>query len=337
MDRRRFVCFLVVASWMGCAHPSEPDSGPAGKGGIVEVDSSTVDARAPAVTVLDPRALRDSSVAENVQDAGSTDAAFEANASAEEAPPGMARVPGGTFTMGAESGGQGDERPAHPVTLAPFWLDLLETTHEAYGECVKAGTCRAADAKILARFGGVFVGPNKPVTGISWNDARTYCQFRKKRLPREAEMERAIRGDDGRRFPWGNDRPTHAHTVFQASKTEDVGTHPLGKGPYGHHDLAGNVWEWMEDLYDPFAYTRPGAPKGEPGTCEEILAAQNKLRSEGKQGYTGTNPIPTECERSIRAGAYNYDADGLRSTNRVHHPGTFRLLMTGVRCAKDAT
>lgn len=147
---------------------------------------------------------------------------------------------------------------------------------------------------------------------------------------------RRVRGDDGRRYPWGNEPPTHERTVFQSSKTEDVGTHPLGRGPYGHDDLAGNVWEWMEDMYDPFAYTRPGADRGEPGSCDEILAAQNKLRAEGKQGYTGSNPIPTECERSIRGGAYNYDADGLRSSNRVHHPGTFKLLMTGGRCAKDA-
>ena len=149
-------------------------------------------------------------------------------------------------------------------------------------------------------------------------------------------MERAIRGDDGRRFPWGNEPPTHERTVFQTSKTDEVGTHPTGRGPYGHDDLAGNVWEWMEDRYDPLAYTRPGAPKGEPGTCDEILEAQRKLRADGKQGFTGSNPIPTECERSIRAGAYNYDADGLRSTNRVHHPGNYRLLMTGARCAKNA-
>lgn len=249
----------------------------------------------------------------------------------------MKLVPGGEFTMGAVAGGQGDERPAHRVTLAAFWLDITEITHEAYGECVAAGACRPADPKTLARFGGVFVSPRRPVTGISWSDARAYCMFRGRRLPREAELERAVRGDDGRRFPWGNEAPTHERTVFQTSKTDEVGTHPSGRGPYGHDDLAGNVWEWMEDLYDPLAYTRAGAPRGEPGTCEEILEAQRRLRADGKQGFTGSNPIPTECERSIRGGAYNYDADGLRSTNRVHHPGNFRLLMTGARCAKTAT
>jgi iron(II)-dependent oxidoreductase len=159
---------------------------------------------------------------------------------------------------------------------------------------------------------------------------------RSARLPREAEYERAVRGDDGRRYPWGSDAPTHERTVFETNATEDVATHPTGRGPYGHEDLAGNVWEWIADDYDPLAYSRPGAAAGNGGTCDEITAAQNKLRSEHKQGFTGSNPIPTECEKSIRGGAYNYPAGGLRSTNRIHHPPSFKLRMTGLRCAKDA-
>jgi formylglycine-generating enzyme required for sulfatase activity len=180
----------------------------------------------------------------------------------------------------------------------------------------------------------------QPVVGVSWQDARAYCVWRGKRLPREAEFERAIRDDDGRRFPWGNDPPTPARTVFARNlgtqAPDDVGSHPSGAGPYGHDDLAGNVWEWMEDEYDPLAYRRASADKGVPGSCREILEAQDKLRAEGKQGFTGSNPIPTECERVLRGGAFNYDGPGLRSTNRVHHPGGFRLVMSGFRCAKDA-
>lgn len=250
---------------------------------------------------------------------------------------GMLLVPGGTFTMGSDGGGEADERPAHAVTVAAFWLDRTEVTQRAYDACVAAKACPPADAAISATFGGLFKGPNKPVVGVSWFSARAYCTWMGKRLPREAEFERAVRGDDGRRYPWGNDAPTHERTVFETNATEDVATHPSGRGPYGHDDLAGNVWEWIEDDYDPLAYSRPGAPEGKPGTCEEIVAAQNKLRTENKQGFTGTNPIPTECEKSIRGGAYNYPAHGLRSTNRIHHPPTFKLRMTGLRCAKDAT
>jgi formylglycine-generating enzyme required for sulfatase activity len=286
------------------------------------VDSGADSATYPAVVDLD------------AQGAGPTTAAL-AGQERDEGRAGMLLVPGGEFTMGADDGGQDDEKPAHKVRLSAFYLDQLETTHAAYGECVAKGKCRAPDAKTLARFHALFVTPERPVSGISWDDARTYCEFRGKRLPREAEFERAVRGDDGRKYPWGNVPPSPEHTVFQTSKTAEVGTHPLGRGPYGHDDLAGNVWEWMEDAYDPFAYRRSTASEGKPGTCDEILKAQEQLRKEGREGFTGSNPIPTVCERSIRGGAYNYDAHGLRSTNRVHHPGSFHLLMTGVRCAQD--
>lgn len=239
--------------------------------------------------------------------------------------------------MGSDTGGEGDEHPAHPVTIAPFYLDKTEVTQTAWDECVAAKVCPPPDPSALATFGGLFKGPKKPVMGVTWFAGRDYCKWKDKRLPREAEYERAVRGEDGRRYPWGNDTPTHERTVFEANAIEDVGTHTSGRGPYGHDDLAGNVWEWIEDDYDPFAYTRPGAKDGKPGNCDEIVAAQNKLRSEGRQGFTGSNPIPTECEKSIRGGAYNYPANGLRSTNRIHHPPSFKLRMTGVRCAKDAS
>lgn len=253
----------------------------------------------------------------------------------KEGPEGMLLVPGGKFTMGSDTIGEGDERPAHEVTIAPFWLDRTEVTQAAYDECVAAKACTPPDGAILATFGGLFRGPNKPVVGVSWFDAQKYCAWKGKRLPREPEFEHAVRGDDGRRFPWGNEAPTHERTVFETSATEDVASHPTGRGPYGHDDLAGNVWEWQADDYDPFAYRRPTASEGRPGTCEEIVAAQNELRKAGKQGFTGSNPIPNECEKNIRGGAYNYSGGGLRSTNRIHHPPRFKLRMTGLRCAKD--
>jgi formylglycine-generating enzyme required for sulfatase activity len=265
-----------------------------------------------------------------------------APSSAPAAPDDMAFVKGGTFTMGTDEGGEQDERPAHEVTVASFFLDKTEVTQAAYEECVAAKVCTPADPSILATFGtleapGPFKGPKRPVIGITWNSAVQYCEWRGKRLPREAEFERAVRGEDGRKFPWGNEPPTKERTVFSPSNfPEDVGTHPTGRGPYGHDDLAGNVWEWMADDYDPIAYTRPTANEGKPGNCDEIIAAQNKLRAEGREGFTGTNPIPTECEKSIRGGAYNYGAAGLRSTNRVHHHARFKLRMLGFRCAKDA-
>ena len=249
----------------------------------------------------------------------------------------MLLVPGGTFTMGADRGGEEDEHPAHPVTLAPFYLDRTEVTNAAYAACVATHACASNDTHIASRShagtDAEFSRPTQPVVGVTWSDAHTYCASVGKRLPREAEFERAVRDDDGRRYAWGNDAPTPEKTAFGRplsmnpghGTTDDVGSHPTGKGPYGHDDLAGNVWEWMEDEYDPIAYRRVRPRSTSPGTCAQTpRVAQDRLRAEGKQGFTGSNPIPQGCDRVLRGGAWNYDGPGLRVLNRVHHPGTFQ-------------
>jgi hypothetical protein len=91
----------------------------------------------------------------------------------------------------------------------------------------------------------------------------------------------------------------------------------------------------VEDEYDPYAYVRATREQGVPGSCPEILAALSELRRRGLQGFTGKNPIPVECERVLRGGAYNYGVSGLRASNRVHHPAHFRIAVAGFRCAKD--
>jgi formylglycine-generating enzyme required for sulfatase activity len=260
----------------------------------------------------------------------------------EPVPPGMRLVPAGTFKMGSDNEGEMDERPAHDVKLKGFYLDVTEVTNGQYSECVEAKVCRAwrEDAAKSMKYKSekAFRGPKQPVMGVSWDDAKTYCEWKGKRLPSEAEWERAARGDDGRTFPWGNEAPDpDKHGCFEGCKsgaTADVGSFPADAGPFGHHDLAGSVWEWMADYYDPYAYKRKGAAEGVPGSCEEILETQDELRKTKQQGYTGSNPIPAECERVLRGGAFNYHRKGLRSSNRVHHPGSWRLLVAGFRCAK---
>jgi len=272
-----------------------------------------------------------------VYDAGDArDAAPDAPDASRVAPEGMLYVPPGTFTMGANEGGEEDEHPAHQVTLGGFFLDAVPVTNEAYAACVASGACRRNDPRV-ATHATAFLAPKHPVVGVSWDDAHAYCAWNKKRLPREAEYERAMRDDDARRFAWGNDPPTSARAAFgrplDAGTTDEVGAHPLGRGPFGHDDLAGNVWEWCEDEYDPRAYTRSTADRGVPGSCDEIRATQDELREKHLEGFTGSNPIPFGCDRVLRGGAFNYDAAGLRATNRVHHPASFRLLMAGFRCA----
>ena len=256
------------------------------------------------------------------------------------APEGMLLVPGGTFTMGLnEANAIRDERTEHQVTVESFFLDKTEVTNAAYEECVQAGVCRKPAWKNTAKSGfepyEAFRTPDRPVSTVSQEDAATFCKWKGRRLPTEAEFERAARGDDGRLYAWGNEPPSPEVAIYRLKVTAPVGSVPKGAGPYGHLDLAGNVWEWTSDLYDPFAYSRASADRGIPGSCAQIKAAQDKLRAEGKQGYTGTNPIPKDCDHVLRGGAFNYFPWGLRASNRVHHPGSWRMIMAGFRCAAD--
>jgi formylglycine-generating enzyme required for sulfatase activity len=267
-----------------------------------------------------------------------------ADADARAATEDMLPVPGGEFSMGADSGGENDEQPAHRVSIKAFLLDRTEVTNAAYLECVKAGACKTYREDIERRYARTasFRAPDQPAVGVSWFDAKAYCSWRGARLPTEAEWERAARADDNRRFAWGNEKPTPDRACYgralgtKAGAPSAVGSHPSGKGAYGHLDLTGNVWEWVEDNYDPLAYRRAGASHGVAADCAQILETLAALRKAKKQGFTGSNPIPTTCERVLRGGAFNYNAEGLRVTNRVHHPPEWRLAVAGFRCAKDA-
>lgn len=250
---------------------------------------------------------------------------------ARAAPPAdRALILAGEFVMGAD-GGEADERPRHTVTLPAFRIDRTEVTRGDYRRCTSAGACtspRALDAR--------FDDPRQPVVGVSWHQARAYCAWAGGRLPTEAEWEKAARGADGRTFPWGEAYPDNRRAVYGRAEStghpDPVGAHPLGDSPYGLHDMAGNVWEWVESPYDPYAYREPARTP----TCETALAALEDLRVRGVRGFTGSNPLPNTCERVLRGGGWNYGGEGLRSSNRVHHPASFRLVMSGFRCAADA-
>jgi formylglycine-generating enzyme required for sulfatase activity len=293
-----------------------------------------------AATAVSPEAVAKLAVATPQ----TSSAAVDAGSGTRPIPEDMLEVPGGQFTMGADGIGERDEQPAHKVMVASFLLDITEVTNAKYEACVQAKACKPyrEDVAKSMKAGDDkrFRGPEQPVVGVSWFDAKAYCEWRGKRLPREAEWERAARGD-GRQYPWGDEAPdSKRHGCFSGcggGTTMPVGSFPEAKGPYGHLDLAGNVWEWVEDLYDPIAYTRPNASRGEPGSCERILETLDSLRKNKQQGFTGSNPIPTECERVLRGGAFNYASPGLRVTNRVHHPGGWRILVAGFRCAKDVS
>jgi hypothetical protein len=132
-------------------------------------------------------------------------------------------------------------------TLPEFWIDRTEVTARDYQACVAAGQCQAVDARqprCNANLGTD--GAEHPANCVEWGGAAAFCHWKGKRLPTSAEWERAARGDDERRYPWGNDRPAKQLCWQRAGGTGScpVGSRPAGQSPYGVQDMAGNVAEW---------------------------------------------------------------------------------------------
>ena len=184
-------------------------------------------------------------------------------------------IPGGKFQMGGFDGdAQKDESPTHTVTLSPFWIDKLEVTNSMYQLCVVAGVCQTPRASKSATRDNYFANKDfadYPIIYVSWLDADNYCKWAGRRLPTEAEWELAARGNtDFRRFPWGDQSPDNslANYDFQVRDTSRVGSYPKGASPFGALDMAGNVWEWVSDYYNPEYYNQTGQenPIGPNGT-----------------------------------------------------------------------
>ena len=181
----------------------------------------------------------------------------------------MIAIPAGAFTMGSSTGPE-DERPQHIVHLAAYAIDRVPVTNRAFAEFLDAaGPANKAgerlfdvddpDARIHKADGRWAADPGfelHPVVEVSWAGARDYCAWRNKRLPTEAEWEKAARGTDGRRYPWGNDAPNSARARYAAgwNATLPVGSAAQGASPYGVHDMAGNVWHWVSSAYRPYPY-----------------------------------------------------------------------------------
>jgi formylglycine-generating enzyme required for sulfatase activity len=252
-------------------------------------------------------------------------------------------VPAGAFSMGSDTGG-GDEKPVHTVTLNAYWIDKTEVTNAMFTKFVQA-TGYKTDAE---KAGKAYVytgngnwqevngaqwrnphGPSSNITGLdlhpvaqmSWNDAQAYCSWAGRRLPTEAEWEKAARGDkDKRLYPWGDDKPNGSLLNFAdknldaswADKTTDdgykftapVGSYPKGASPYGVFDMAGNVWEWVNDWYD-----------------------ENYYRNSPSQNPTG----PTSGQyRALRGGSWGVSDYVVRVSDRY-----WIDLNVGFRCASS--
>jgi len=167
-------------------------------------------------------------------------------------------VPAGEFKMGA-NGGWIEESPVHTVYLDAFWIDKTEVTVRMYYLCVQAGVCpEPAEKTSSARssYYGNADFDNYPVIKVRWSWAQTYCEWAGRRLPTEAEWEKAARGTDRRNYPWGSDAPNNNLLNYnnEVGDTTEVGKYPDGASPYGVLDMAGNVSEWVADWYSETYY-----------------------------------------------------------------------------------
>ena len=168
-------------------------------------------------------------------------------------------IPQGTFRMGGMDVRRApNEVPEHDVTLDAFWMDQLEVTNAMYALCVNASVCTPPQNSKSQRRPAYFNNPefnDYPVIYVTWGQAKAYCKWAGRRLPTEAEWERAGRGDDFRTFPWGEDKADGLLANFNmlVGDTSRVGTYPAGASPFGVLDMAGNVAEWVNDSYS-FSY-----------------------------------------------------------------------------------
>ena len=223
----------------------------------------------------------------------------------------MVLVPAGEFTMGSV-GGDPDEQPVRKVYVGAFFMDKHQVGVSQYARFLEATHHDSPPEWTLMN-----KPPNwtRPIANVDWMEADAYCKWAGKRLPTEAEWEKAARGTDGRIYPWGNEPParhyaTSGKDIWSShTATSPVGTLEEGKSPYGIYDMAGNVWEWVSDWYD-----------------------QDYYRTGPTQNPSG----PRKGEsKVIRGGSWGSGTDDLRAANREVHVPSFRGFGTGFRCAKN--
>jgi formylglycine-generating enzyme required for sulfatase activity len=218
-----------------------------------------------------------------------------------------------------------DEFPLKLVTLKSYWIDIYEVTNQQYLEFVKATGHRPAlddtcetdscwEGNLWKGNSFSMLIRNQPVTQVDWYDAVAYCKWKGKRLPSEAEWEKAARGPSGYIYPWGKGSPKGRATYNKKWKgiatMTNVGSYPRGVSIYGLHDMAGNVWEWVDDWYMRTYY------------------------SAGKKKYP-KGPAKGEF-KVLRGGSWINFPDSLRSAFRRWSKPDLRFNDTGFRCAKDS-
>lgn len=229
----------------------------------------------------------------------------------------MVYVPAGEFTMGENRyydwvfllAYNIYDGPVHTVYLDAYYIDKYEVTNEQYRKFVEETGHRIPSCWSDARLNL----PDHPVVGVTWEDAVAYATWAGKRLPTEAEWEKAARGTDKRLWPWGNTFNKDKCNVWESGvkSTTPVKKYEEGKSPYGCYNMAGNVWEWCSDYYD-----------------------QHYYRASPRRNPQGPN---TGLQRVIRGGSFLYFGHYARCAARYRVPWYAQSPQIGFRCAISAS
>jgi len=230
----------------------------------------------------------------------------------------MVLIPAGEFQMGDALGdafneGNNDERPVHTVYVDAFYMDVYEVTNEQYKKFMDATGHKAPGYWNNNSYNE----PKQPVVGVSWHDAIAYAEWAGKRLPTEAEWEKAARGGlVGKRYPWGDDI-SHDDANYDGTGGKDKWeyTSPVGifaPNGYGLYDMAGNVWEWCADWYDPGYYAK--SPKSNP---KGPSYGQWRVFRGGSWCYTDADCLLVATRGFDLDPSYNDDSVGFRCVQDV--------------------
>jgi gamma-glutamyl hercynylcysteine S-oxide synthase len=247
-------------------------------------------------------------------------------------PENMVLVNAGGFTRGIDNKqieGFDDEAPAKMIYLSSYYIDKFEVSNRDYTEFIKATDHPAPaywDHNLLNQ-------PQQPVTGVNWFDANAYCHWNNKRLPTEAEWEKAARGPAGSTYPWGNILD-YSKANFAKGKsgqrdvTASVDAYPEGKSYYGVYNMAGNVFEWVQDWYDSGYYRTGKEVKNPKGPQLGIAFVASKANP--KQATTLKKKV-------IRGGSWFAPAQSITTTHRFWNDPMNNSYGVGLgfRCARD--
>lgn len=249
-----------------------------------------------------------------------------------EVPEGMACIPGGPFIRGSDDG-RNNARPAQTIWLQTFYMDLYEVTYADYKACQATKECLRGGPLY-----NDFSRADQPIVGPSWFAAVRYCEVKGKRLPTESQWEKAARGPDGNRYPWGDEEATCDLAVIKdergrscgvdkrfehpkKGRTFVIGTRP--PGAYGLYDMAGNAWEWVYDW---------ASPSWE--ACGEACQGTDPL---GPCGGKGKDTCGKVEKRVVKGGSWYWDASYAtgyhRRTHYPHNLNSVEFHHFGFRCA----